>query len=236
MSRRLSHAGYFLVVLQTVLQALTLGTFVPQSFLLLPVLLPCLLQLVADLINFVDLLLESLFEVVLDHDSVFLEVEQVADILVHRSVLLLQLHHTRQTLHEELHRVAERSFELLVVANERQKCLAIFSASACGQVNSPSDFLGEISGSVVDNLLECFHERVERVGTVQLFGKRQLAHKRNGAGGELLEPVNELPWSLVSDFELVDFKGFPCIHLASGGCKSYLHRVFGCSACGPSTA
>jgi len=101
--RWLKHVADVFEVLESVLQTVTLCVLVVQLLQELGDLYLGLLLFVGDLVDVGDLLLQPLLQVKLHEDGIFLQVQKVANVLLHRLVLFFELHDAGETVHEEVH-------------------------------------------------------------------------------------------------------------------------------------
>lgn len=200
-------------MLQTILQALALSILVRHHLLELYDLGVGLVLPLLDLLGVLELLLQSLLEFEFDNNGVLLQVQQALDFLVHRLVLVLEAHHIRQALHEEVDAVPESLLQLLVVANEGEHLLAEVCSCMRGQVDSSADIVGPVDGLVVHNLDKGIHEGVEWVRAVHVVVRWELSLEWDVAGSQLLQLCYDVARLLVPHLELVHFKLLPGVDL-----------------------
>jgi len=69
-----------------------------------------------------------------------------------------------------------------MMTNKSEHALAELCPCSRGQVDALLDIICEVSRSVVRNLYESAHERIERVRTVQIVSHREFAHEGDVVG------------------------------------------------------
>lgn len=153
-------------MVESILETVTLSCLVRKLFLKLPDFILSLFLLLRDFVDIGSKFFDLSLEVVFDNDTIFFQIEQLTNILLHFAVLFFKLDDTFKRSHEEVDRVLKGLLKLLMMANEGQHVFAESSSNTCGQMDSFLDLLGEVNGFIIDDLTECAHQRVQWVCTV----------------------------------------------------------------------